>query len=106
MYQLIFAQQFKSDLQSCVDYVRKKLQNPIAAKDLRNKVKETYKLLRENPYMRPLVKDEELAEKGYRFISVKNYLIFYVIDEPAQKVDLVAFMYARRNWQQILGTEK
>jgi toxin ParE1/3/4 len=105
MYTLIFASQFKPDVQSCLNYIRKKLEAPMAADKLKAEVKAAYKALKENPHRRPLVQDKYLASKGIHSIRVKNYLMFYNIDEERKTVTLFSFMSDRRNWQEILGDQ-
>ena len=56
----------------------------------------------ENPKIRPLVRDEYLASLGYRLISVKNYMIFYIIGEDNEHLKIVRFLYCKRDWMNIL----
>jgi plasmid stabilization system protein ParE len=81
------------------------LQAPVAADRHRQAIIDALKLLKDNPYMRPLVKDEHLAAKGIRYISVRHYMLFYSINEAEKTINLIAFMYSGRNWQKILNTE-
>ena len=58
--------------------------------------------IKENPYSRPLVHDEFLASLGIRSIRVKNYLIFYNIEEDNKYINAISFMYNKRDWINIL----
>ena len=51
-----------------------------------------------------MVQDEFLASLGIRSIKVKNYLIFYNIeeDENNKYVNAISFMYNKRDWINIL----
>jgi plasmid stabilization system protein ParE len=75
----------------------------MAAMNLNLAVKEVRRKLRENPYRRPLVHDPYLADKGYHSIAVKNYLLFYTIDENNKIVRLHRFMHKTRDWMTILS---
>jgi hypothetical protein len=44
-----------------------------------------------------LIDNERLAALGYRRLLVKNYLVFFVIDEEAQTVSIERIIYNRRN---------
>ena len=54
------------------------------------------------PQKCPLVRDERLASIGYRKLLVKNYVVFFTIDEKAKVVDVERILYARRDWLRIL----
>lgn len=39
---------------------------------------------------------------GYRKLIVKNYIVFFTIDEPNKVVDVERILYGRRDWLRIL----
>lgn len=49
-----------------------------------------------------LVDDAILSSWGIRFIIVKNYLAFYLIDEQIATVHIVRFLYGKSDWVSIL----
>jgi plasmid stabilization system protein ParE len=48
------------------------------------------------------VPDEYLAEKGIKFVMIKNYMMFYTINEDEKTVIVIRFLYGRRDWKNIL----
>jgi hypothetical protein len=50
--------------------------------------------------MYPAVPDEYLASKGFRFTMVKNYMLFYSVEE--KEINTSRFLYGHRNWIKIL----
>jgi len=54
------------------------------------------------PQKYPLVQDERLAIMGYQKLIVKNYIVFYTIDEATKIADVERVLYARRDWRSIL----
>ena len=48
----------------------------------------------------PLSVVTSLAAKGYRYLIVENYLVFYTIS--GQTVQIQRILYGRRNYQNIL----
>ncbi|WP_236860373.1 type II toxin-antitoxin system RelE/ParE family toxin [Candidatus Formimonas warabiya] len=50
----------------------------------------------------PLVTDDRLAMMGYRKLLVKNYIVFFTIDEELKVVDVERILYTRRDWHHIL----
>lgn len=48
----------------------------------------------------PCPKDLALAAKGYRYLIVKNYLVFYVV--AGDTVQIRRTLYARRGYRALL----
>jgi plasmid stabilization system protein ParE len=78
------------------------LQAPKAADNLIIEILEKLKKIKDNPKIRPLVRDEYLADLGYRLINVKNYMIFYIIDDDNKRINIIRFLYGKRDWINIL----
>ena len=55
-----------------------------------------------SPYSHSKVRDERLSMQGYRWLGVKNYVVFYTINEQEKSVAVERILYGRRNWAQIL----
>jgi plasmid stabilization system protein ParE len=100
MYTLKFSYFYRNELRAAIEYIRQDLKNPIAAQRLKDEIKETYKKLKENPFLYPAVPDEYLASKGFRFIMVKNYMLFYKVKEKQINID--RFLYGHRDWMNLL----
>jgi len=49
-----------------------------------------------------LVSDDRLAQMGIRSVPVKNYSIFYTVDEQENSVTIISVMYSKRNWANLL----
>jgi plasmid stabilization system protein ParE len=101
MYHVEILPHAELDLAASLRYITVILCNPQAAKGLRDEYKRKKKLLSEMPYAFPLVRNEQLAQRGIRSVLVKNYLMFYTIDETKKKVSILRFLYGRRDWQHI-----
>jgi len=65
MYKLNFAKHFQEDVNSTVNYIKDTLQAPVASERLKDEIKKTYKNLKQNPFMFPIVPDDELASIGF-----------------------------------------
>jgi plasmid stabilization system protein ParE len=77
----------------------------MAAENLMKELYEKLNYIKEKPYSRPLVHDEFLSSLGVRSVKVKNYLVFYYIEEDNKNtkyVNLISFMYNKRDWINIL----
>ena len=102
MYKLKISKLYKEDTSSSYNYIKYKLEAPMAANNLKKEIKEKINRIKENPKIRPLVQDRYLASLGYRLINVKNYIIFYIIGEDNKHIKIIRFLYKKRNWINIL----
>ena len=103
MYRIIVTGPAANDLNKAVLYIANELNNKDAALNLIEETEKTVHSLSEMPGRYPLVQDTTLAELGIRMVPIKNYLVFYVIREETKSITILRFLYARRNWKNILG---
>lgn len=92
----------QNDFENIYLYISETLCNKQAALRLMNLIDKSIRGLAEMPEGHPLVKDEYLRNKGIRFVSVKNYIIFYTVDESMCKIYVVRILYGKRNWADVL----
>jgi len=99
-YKLRFLPLFEEDLNEIVDHIAYRLQNPIAANRLIDAVEEA---IRERlpvcESFEPFHSKRERVYPYYR-ISVKNFLVFYVVIDDIMEVRRI--LYNRRNWKELL----
>jgi plasmid stabilization system protein ParE len=48
------------------------------------------------------VQDNYLASFAYRSIRIKNYVLYYIVDEGKNIVNIIRLLYNKRNWINIL----
>jgi plasmid stabilization system protein ParE len=101
MYRLVVAETFKEDVKSSVSYIKYALQAPVAADRLKLHIRDTYKSIKDTPFIYPAVPNEYLASQGFRFAMVKNYMLFNIIRET--EIHLIRFLYGRRDWLNLLN---
>ena len=89
----------KRDLQQIVDYLNT-LSAQVALRyyDL---LVEQISSLSHMPFRCPRPRDAALAAKGYRYLLVEKYLVFYVV--AGDTVQIRRILYARRNYQSVLA---
>jgi plasmid stabilization system protein ParE len=85
-------------MQSCFDYICERLHNPLAALAMIDEIEHLYTLLEDNPYMG----EEHITGggKAYRFLPVKNYLLFYTVQE--NMIIIRRFLYGPSNYDFLL----
>ncbi len=101
-YKVKITQSFEDDLAAVLEYISQKLYNSTAARRLLINTEEKISLICENPLIFPLYHDDKLAEKGYHYVPIANYLIFYRIDESDKTVFITRFLYGGQNISTII----
>jgi toxin ParE1/3/4 len=102
MFTVNYTTPAEEDLISIFEYISNILKAPSAAENLLNEIEEQTKVLEENPFIYPLAKDEYINKQGIRHIGVKNYFLFYTIEEGRNIISVIRIMYARRDWINLL----
>jgi len=102
IYQVIISEPAEIDMVAIGLYISEELHSPEAAENLLDEIDRQLLSLEQMPKRFALVSDEELASKGIRTIPVKNYLVFYFIDEYSKTVTITRVLYGRRNWVYLL----
>jgi plasmid stabilization system protein ParE len=92
----------EEDILSAINYIANALKAPIAANNLLDEIEKHEKTLENMPNIFPFVSDEYLASKRLKFVMIKNYIMFYTIDEDNKVINVIRFLYGRRNWKNIL----
>ena len=49
------------------------------------------------PERKSLYRDEPWHSRGIRFITVKNYMVFYTVNKDTETVSIVRIMYGARD---------
>lgn len=88
----------KQDLEEVIGYLN--TLSPDAASKYYDLLVEEIASLSKLPERCPKPKDLALAAKGYRYLIVKNYLVFYVI--IGDTVQIRRILYARRDYRALL----
>jgi len=88
----------QQDLQEIVDYLN--TLSPSAALRYYDKLTQEIASLSTMPERCPRPRDLALAAKGYRYLIVENYLIFYVVSGGT--VQIRRILYGRRDYRALL----
>jgi len=102
MYQLEFLPIAKQDMIEIVHYISHELHNPMAAENLAVDMITAAENLTEFPYINAIHQSIKPLKKEYRKLIVKNYIMFYRIDEEEKLVTIVRVVYARRDYEKLL----
>lgn len=97
MYKVEFLPVAKQDLTEIALYIKDKLNNPIAAYNTVEQIVEASEKLGSFPYSNPVYTPLRPLKKEYRKIPVKNYMLFYTVDETEKLITVSRIIYTRRN---------
>ena len=95
------------DLTEIADYIGGKLNNPEAADRLSETIVSTIEKLTDMPYRYPVYYpvatfSVKPLKMEYRKMVIKNYLVFYWVNEEKQRVTIARVIYGGRNTDNIL----
>ena len=96
-FRVRYSEQAAQDLSDVIGYISDVLCNPVAAERFYNEVNEKRRNISKNPFMYPLSRDEKLNADGYRVVIIRNYLLFYVVDEANMVAYIVRIVYGKRD---------
>jgi addiction module toxin, relE/stbE family len=88
----------KKDLQEIIDYLNTLSQQ--AALRYYDLLITEIESLSQMPFRYPKPRDIALAAKGYRYLIVESYLVFYVV--AGDTVQIRRILYVKRNYRSIL----
>ena len=91
---------FQQELDAVVDYISLTLEAPRAALNLVNKLDTEIKRLKEFPNAHRLYRPIKPIKTQYRILTVKNYLVFYVVLE--KHIEIHRIIYNKRNLSQLI----
>ena len=99
-YKVVFADVADSDLEDIVIYLSNFSKN-IALKCYDEIIRKANSL-NTMPERCPHVNDEPLRKAGYRWISANNYIIFYIVNNISNTVQIRRVLYSGRDYTALL----
>ena len=101
-YNLRITDRALDDMAAIHKHIAEILLEPQTALNMIDLLEESINKLRHMPHSRPVVTDARLSLVGYRKLVVKNYIVFFTVDNKASIVNIERVLYGRRDWVQIL----
>ena len=100
MYKIRYLPVAQKDLHAIVLYFLDNLKSPQAAMNFIETFNECILRLQKYPYSCKLYQPQEPIESEYRFLSVKNYFVFYIVTENI--VEIHRIIYARMDLEKLI----
>ena len=101
-YKLVITGLAEQDLDDIAGYIANDLSSPKAALGFLNDVESCYDDISLNPHMYPFCESERLKSKEYRKALIKNYIMFYRVDDKEKTVYVMRFIYGGRDYIKLL----
>ena len=98
IYRLEYLPIARQNMIDIVRYISHDLANPSAAERLADELIEAVDRLIDFPYAAPVYHLARPLKKEYRRALVKNYFIFYSVDEILKLITVARVIYAQRNY--------
>lgn len=96
-YKVKLTPQAIRQIEETVQYISKILLEPETARKWVDTLQHEIGKLDSMPARYPLTEEEPWHTKGIRKMPVKNFLVYYLIDEERKAVWIIAVIYGRRN---------
>lgn len=94
---IVYTLQAQQDLKNIYEYISYSLLAPDTARSMYQKIIQSARSLESMPERNPLYKDEPWHSQGVRFLPVKNYLLFYVVNKQTSTVSISRILYGGMN---------
>ena len=98
-YKIVFSKTALKDIDNIINYIYYKLNNKVAALKLLNS------FISSKKYIVIFPKANRYNDIYYKY-RIKNYYMFYKLDEIKKEIIIVRVLYCKRNFQQLLDYQK
>lgn len=96
-WNIVYTAQARQDLRDIYEYIALGLLAPETATGQTQRIMKAIRSLREMPMRHQLYEEEPWHSRGIRFLPIDNYLIFYLLEETQNIVNIVRIMYGGRD---------
>ena len=103
IYEVKISKQAEHQLKEIFQYISYTLQAPGTAEKMLDLLEREILSLSSFPNRIPLTQDEPWHSQGVHKMVVKNYLVYFWVDENTQTVHIIAVVYGRRDQKQLLA---
>lgn len=96
-YKLIILPEAQRDIRNIVWYIARELVAPQAALNLQEEFHKGINSLSDMPKRFNTVDEQPWKDAGVRKLIVKNYFVYYIVDDDSMTVKIIAVIYTRMN---------
>ena len=96
-YKLIILPEAQNDIRSIILYIARELAAPQAALNLNNEFQIAINSLSEMPKRIKTVNEQPWKNAGIRKLRVKNYYIYFLVDDKEKTVKVISVIFVGRD---------
>lgn len=96
-YTVKITKQAQGQIREIIRYIRFTLQAPETAMKMLDTLEQEIAALDHFPNRVPLTAEEPWHSQGIHKLSVKNYLVYFWVDEAVKKVQVIGVIYGRKD---------
>lgn len=100
-YKIGLSDEAKKDLGNISSYILYELKSPQAAEAVLTDLESAIVSLDFLPDRIPLAREDSWKKQGIHAMVVRNYLIYFLIDEVKHQVNIVRIIYGKRDQAQV-----
>ena len=97
-YKVLLSIKAKEDLKDIVFYIKNNLKEPAIACKYAKMIKDEIKELSYFPQRNAIIDDDIITDLKVRKLIIKNYIVFYRINEENNIVNVERILYGASNW--------
>lgn len=101
-YRLVFTDTAKEDLRAIAFKIADISKDKELAKRFVKELQQSTKILETFPESGAIPRDRVLKSAGYRFVSHKDYLTFYLLDKEQEKVVIIAIFHGKMDYMRVM----
>lgn len=101
-YRLVFTDTAKEDLRAIAFKIADISKDKELAKRFVKELQQSTKILETFPESGAIPRDRVLKSAGYRFVSHKDYLTFYLLDKEQEKVVIMAIFHEKMDYMRVM----
>ena len=90
---IVYTFQARQDLKNIYESIANSLHAPDTARNMYRQIIQSARSLESMPERNPLYKEEPWHSQGVRFVPVKNYLLFYTVNNETHTVSIARILY-------------
>ena len=97
-YEVLLSIKAKEDLKNIAFYIKNNLKEPAIASKYTKMIKNEIKTLSYFPQRNAIINEDTIVDLRIRKTTIKNYIIFYRINDENNIVSIERILYSASNW--------
>ena len=101
-YSIIIANRAKAELDGILDYISKVFYAEMTAEKTLAEITKSFEQLKTFPNSAPLMREQEYKNFGIHRLVVKNYNIFYRVNDEKLQIEIIHILHGMQDYLKIL----